>query len=107
MVRFVACLLLLLLGACDNNGPPPAHLSIARADPERGRGLIAQYGCAACHTIEGVEGPKGTVGPPLVDYAQRSLLAAVMPNVPRLLVPWIVTPPGLVPSTGMPSLRVT
>lgn len=94
------------LAGCDDPQPPD-HLRIAGADPQQGRALIKSYECGACHKIDGIWGADGVVGPPLDNYAQRVLLAGVMPNVPRNLVPWIVDPPALVPDTGMPSLGVS
>ncbi|HEX2137141.1 MAG TPA: cytochrome C [Microvirga sp.] len=95
------------LGACGDAGAPPAFLQVPGGDPERGRSLIYGYGCGTCHVIEGVRGARGTVGPPLVDYAERRLLAGVLPNAPRYLVPWLMDPPALDPQTGMPALGLT
>ena len=47
------------------------------------------------------------VGPPLLDYAQRKMLAGRMPNVPRNLVAWLIDPPALAPQTGMPNLGIS
>jgi mono/diheme cytochrome c family protein len=69
--------------------------------------VIQAYGCVTCHVIEGVRGPRATVGPPLVDFAQRKLLAGIFPNTPGNLVSWIVDPPALVPTTGMPAVGLT
>jgi mono/diheme cytochrome c family protein len=95
------------LAACADASEPPDHLRIADANPERGRELIAGYGCGACHRIEGVRGTRGTVGPPLTDYAQRKLLAGIVPNTPRMLVAWIMDPPAMSPQTGMPAVGVS
>jgi mono/diheme cytochrome c family protein len=100
---FAACLAVI---GCDS-AEPPAHLRIAGGDAERGRQLIRYYGCGACHRIEGIQGARGVVGPPLLDYAQRTMLAGRMPNVPRNLVPWLIDPPALAPQTGMPNLGVS
>lgn len=95
-----------VLAACDQP-TVPAHLRIAGGDAERGRQLIKSYGCGVCHTIEGVPGARGVVGPPLTDYAQRSLLAGVVPNAPRFLVPWLMDPPAIVPRTAMPEMGIS
>jgi cytochrome c2 len=97
---------LLALAACERP-EPPAHLRIAGGDAERGRLLIQRYRCGACHKIEGIRGANGVVGPPLTDYAQRVLLAGILPNAPRTLVPWLIDPPGMAPNTAMPNLGVT
>jgi mono/diheme cytochrome c family protein len=94
------------LAACNESPRPPDRLLIAGADPKEGRKLIQVYGCGTCHVIDGIAGARGQVGPPLDDYAQRHLLAGILPNTPRYLVPWIVNPVALDPRTGMPSLGV-
>jgi cytochrome c2 len=94
-----------LLG-CDQP-QPPVHLHIAGGDAERGRALIQRYECGSCHRIEGIRGAKGVVGPPLTDYAQRVLLAGIVPNAPRTLVPWLMNPPAFDPKTAMPNLGIT
>lgn len=94
------------LSAC-NATEPPAHLRIAGAEPERGRSLIHSYGCGTCHTIEGVRGARGTVGPSLNDYAARNLLAGILPNTPGTLVSWLLDPVALAPRTGMPAMGLS
>lgn len=91
---------------CGVSEPPP-HLRIAGGDAETGRQLIQSYGCAACHTIDGIPGATGIVGPPLRDFAQRSTLAGSFPNVPRHLVSWLIDPPAMQPGTAMPNLGLT
>lgn len=98
--------MLLALAACSE-AAPPAHLAIPGADPDRGRALIADYGCGTCHFVDGVTGANGLVAPPLEDFANRTLLAGTFPNVPRFLVPWLVDPPDLKPETAMPNLGVS
>ena len=105
----VPAALLLAMAAtagCDDALPPP-HLRVAGGDPERGAAAIAAYGCGGCHTIPGIRGADGTVGPPLTDYAMRGYVAGVQPNWPRHLVRWIVNPPAISPQTAMPALGVT
>ena len=91
--------------ACDRPAPP-AHLRIAGGDAARGQQLIKSYGCGTCHTIEGVQGARGIVGPPLTDYAQRGFLAGIVPNAPRFLVPWLMDPPAMSPRTAMPDMGI-
>ncbi len=92
----------ILVGCGD--AQPPNHLRIADADPERGRDLVQALGCGACHTIPRVPAARGVVGPPLIDFAQRTIVAGHLPNVPRNLVPFLIDPPALLPDTAMPSL---
>lgn len=98
--------MLLALAACSEAGSPD-HLAIPGADPAKGRALIAGYGCGACHSVEGVTGADGIVGPPLEDFADRALIAGTFPNVPRFLVAWIMDPPDMKPETAMPDLGVS
>lgn len=95
-----------LVAGCTESGTPD-HLRISGGDPNQGLALIQSYGCGTCHTIEGVRGAHGVVGPPLRDYAGRTLLAGIMPNAPRFLVPWLMNPPALDPETGMPNLGLS
>jgi mono/diheme cytochrome c family protein len=92
------------LAACGDAPAIPDHLRIAGAAPERGRALIQSYGCGTCHRIEGVRGARGTVGPPLDNYAQRSVVAGILPNTPRVLVSWLIDPPAIEPRTAMPAV---
>ncbi len=95
------------VAGCGDAPEPPAYLQVAGGDPERGRSLIYQFGCGTCHIVEGVRGARGTVGPPLVDYAGRKLLAGILPNTPRNLVPWLIDPSAIDPQTGMPPVGLT
>ena len=92
------------LAACSEAPAVPHHLRIAGAEPERGRALILSYGCGTCHHVDGVRGARGTVGPPLGAFAQRSVVAGILPNTPRVLVSWLMDPPALDPRTAMPSV---
>jgi cytochrome c2 len=98
---------ILALGGCDDPGRIPDHLRIEGADPVRGRAAISAYGCGACHSIPGIPGARGLVGPPLTDFAARSVLAGFMPNTPSTIVPWLMDPPAILPRTAMPDLGVT
>lgn len=79
-----------------------------RYDPdERGKVVVRQYACHACHRIEGVVGPDAPVGPPLVDWPSRRYIAGTVPNTPDNLVRWIMKPDAVSPGTLMPDLGVT
>jgi cytochrome c2 len=96
----------LATAGCENPEPPP-HLRVAGGDPERGATAIMTYGCGGCHVIPGIQGARGTVGPPLNNFATRGYVAGVQPNWPRHLVRWIVNPTAISPQTAMPNLGVT
>ena len=95
-----------LLSACQE-AEVPEHLQIPGADPAVGAELIFNYGCGSCHIIDGIPGALGRVGPPLDDFAARTIFAGHFANAPRNLVPWITNPPALVPETAMPAQGVT
>jgi len=95
------------LTACGDAPEQTLVRAIAGGDPEQGRRLIQAYGCGACHTIEGVRGARGRVGPILADYAQQHLLAGFLPNTPPYLIAWLMDPVALNPRTGMPAMGVT
>ncbi len=88
-------------------GQTPDHLWIPGADPERGRGLVMRYDCGVCHTIQSVRGARGIVGPKLERFAERTVLAGSMANVPRNLVAWLMDPPAIDPATAMPDLGLS
>jgi cytochrome c len=79
---------------------------VAGGDADRGRLAIRAYGCGTCHTIPGVRGARGLVGPSLAETGQHVYIAGVLPNDPENLVRWIRNPPALDPLTAMPALGV-
>jgi cytochrome c2 len=83
------------------------RMTIPGASPDRGRALMKDYGCGACHIIPRVTGARGTVGPPLTAFADRAYIAGVLGNTPGGLTRWLVNPPLHSPNTAMPDLGVT
>lgn len=79
----------------------------AGGDARAGRTAIRKYGCYTCHTIEGVTGARGKVGPPLNDIAERAYIAGEVPNTPDNLMRWIQHPHVIEPNTVMPEMNVT
>ncbi len=69
--------------------------------------LLSAHGCGICHTIPGVLGANGTIGPPLTDYARRVYIAGKLPNQLDNLMRWIRNPQGIEPGTAMPNLPVS
>lgn len=80
---------------------------VSGGDPARGAEAFVAMGCAACHTVDGVRGPKGKVGPILTGIAYRSYIAGRLPNTPENMVRWIMHPQAVDPQTAMPDLHVT
>jgi cytochrome c2 len=100
----------LLAGCGDERAPlaPRGQASqLPAADIMRGRQLIADYGCVACHTIEGINGPGSRVGPPLKNLALRGYVGGVLPNTPDNLVRWLQNPPAIDPLTAMPDMGLS
>ncbi|MEW5728410.1 MAG: c-type cytochrome [Pseudomonadota bacterium] len=94
----------LMLAACD--GAPPES-RVAGGDPEVGRAIVAEIGCAACHRVPGVAGPAGMVGPPLDGFGRRAMIAGIAANRPETLVRWLLDPPAMAPDTAMPDLGLS
>jgi cytochrome c1 len=67
---------------------------------------MRRHGCGACHSIPGIEGARGIVGPPLDRFGSRTYVAGTFPNLPATLVAWIMDPPGMRPDTAMPDMDV-
>ncbi|MER8384382.1 c-type cytochrome [Mesorhizobium sp. M0166] len=75
----------------------------ARAIP-----IMMANGCAGCHTISGVPGAQGLVGPRLdADLATRVYIGGVLRNKPENLVRWIRAAREVNPHTAMPSTRIS
>ncbi|HEU4616569.1 MAG TPA: c-type cytochrome [Gammaproteobacteria bacterium] len=94
------------VAGCRGSRSEPTAVHIDGADPHRGETIMETYGCGACHTIPGVRGAKGVVGPPLNAWAERGYIGGELPNTPRNLVTWVMDPPSIEPNTAMPNLGV-
>ncbi|WP_035723469.1 cytochrome c [Bradyrhizobium sp. ARR65] len=85
--------------------------SIARAmtggEPSRAPDVLRRYGCAGCHTISGIPGADGQVGPPLSGLIHRVYIGGVAANTPSHLVQWIVAPQSLSPNSVMPASGIS
>jgi cytochrome c len=110
-IRFRLCVLALIAvscAACDKRPVAPVlPAGQSPGDVIRGKSLLAQYQCGACHVIPDVPFARGIAGPPLGDFGRRSYIAGHIPNNAELLAQWIVEPRSLVPNTTMPSMGVS
>jgi cytochrome c len=97
----------MLSGCRDSRYHDEAIQNMVGGNPERGPALIRSYGCGTCHTVEGVIGANGLVGPPLSGMSQRAFIAGVIPNAPANMVRWIENPKSVDSLTAMPVLGVT
>lgn len=104
----VVPLLLIALTACSGQAADSSPFqSIPGANAQHGQALINHYGCGACHTIPGISGADGLVGPPLDHWSRRSFIAGIMRNNPQNLMHWIEHPQQVVPGVDMPDMGVT
>ncbi len=87
--------------------PEAVRTPVQLGNAQRGKVAIRQYGCIACHTIQGVTGPDAWVGPPLRRFSERKYIAGVLSNTSKNLVRWIRNPQAVDPLTAMPALGVT
>jgi cytochrome c2 len=85
-MRLSVLLLTLLSTACSNQ-----RVSSGNADSVKGEKDIAVLGCGSCHTIPGVVGAHGRVGP----------------SQPSNMRHWIQHPHAVHPDTVMPELGIT
>lgn len=70
----------------------------------RGKRLIAQTGCGACHEIPGIEWPRGRLGPSLVGYDDVGLIAGSQPAKISTLAAFIRRPRSVRPDSTMPAM---
>ena len=98
---------MLTLAAVTAANGVDASEKLHNGNPGRGQRLLAQYQCAACHRIPGVEGPQQPVGPALATLGRAAYIAGHLPNTPEVLARFVQNPPLMKPGTAMPVLGVT
>jgi cytochrome c2 len=94
-----------LAAACDREDNHLDQIGGGHAD--QGQAAIRRYGCGSCHTIPGISGANGLVGPPLAGIASRVYVGGVATNTPDHMIQWLEDPRSLSPKTAMPNLGVT
>ena len=96
----------LLLGGC---GPSVAKPERSRAigDAEAGAIWISRSGCGSCHQIPGIMHARGLVGPPLIHFSKRTIIAGYLPNTGANLTRWIQHPQQVAPGNAMPDAGLT
>ena len=86
----------------------PAEQPSAGTLAAQGEQLFATGACVGCHTIDGVKGAAGTVGPDLTHFASRTSFAgATFQNNTGNLSNWLHDPPAIKPGADMPNLGLT
>lgn len=63
--------------------------------------------CSACHTIPGVAGAYGDIGPSLKGIAKHQQIAGKLPNNSANMVRWLMHPQQVSPGTAMPEMGLT
>lgn len=79
----------------------------AIGDVAAGADLIERAGCGSCHMIPGIAGADGLVGPPLIHWNRRVVIAGLLQNTPSNLVTWLMAPQDVVPDNAMPDLGLS
>jgi cytochrome c len=100
--RILLVTFVVLAAACNRQESAPA----SSENPARGKQLITQYGCTACHSIPGIEGPRGEVGPSLDHVAVRQVIAGSLPNNPQNLTKYLLNPQIVNTQNIMPNLGI-
>jgi cytochrome c len=77
------------------------------ADPYAEAKSLMSAQCAACHTIPGVAGAYGDIGPSLKGIAKHPQIAGKLPNTNTNMVKWLMHPQQVSPGTAMPELGLT
>lgn len=95
------------LAGCTGGKTPRAYIATTGGNAAHGKELIQSYGCGACHVVPGIHDARGLVGPPLLYFSQRTMIAGELPNSPDNLVRWIQHPKAVEPKTAMPDLGLS
>lgn len=103
----LAAVAVLGLSACDWRDADHDAAALTHGNPARGQRLIYSYGCGSCHSIPGITGATGTVGPPLAGVASRSFIGGVLTNEPDNMMRWLHDPPAVDSNTAMPNVGLT
>jgi cytochrome c2 len=106
----IICLVVAAAGTasgCTGGQQVPPYTVSTGGHAQRGELVIERHDCGKCHTIPGIDGANGVVGPPLNFMARRSTLAGNFPNDPHHLVEWVMRPQEMKPGTAMPDLGLS
>ena len=81
-----------LLSSCRGGKETSSYAVHMDGNTEHGKELIQAYGCGSCHTIPGLHAAQGLVGPPLMFFSRRTMIAGELPNSPETLSGGYETP---------------
>jgi putative membrane protein len=97
---------IILLAGCGR-GEQQGRGGVAGGDAERGQAALRRYSCGSCHTIRGVRGADGRIGPSLNNIRAQVYIAGHLPNTPENVMAWIMAPQAYRSPTAMPDMGVT
>ncbi|MGZ3182178.1 MAG: c-type cytochrome [Telluria sp.] len=106
MKRALILPMLLALAACQRSEPPRVE-PITGGNAQAGQQLVARYGCASCHQVNGIAHADSQVGPSLKNIREKGYIAGSLPNNADNLIKWIMHPRQIAPNTAMPELGVS
>lgn len=86
--------------------PVQSQTIVAGGDVNHGKVELQAWGCGSCHTIDGVTGANGKVGPELKGLSERSFIAGHLRNTPDNMMQWIMHPQQISPGVDMPDSAV-
>src|SRR5215813_13209623 len=98
---------LVALDGCRGGQTERGYVVATGGTAAAGNRVIVQFNCGSCHTIPGVRGARGLVGPPLLFFGRRTFIAGEVPNTPDNLVRWVMSPQTIESGTAMPTLGMT
>lgn len=107
LLSLASAILVIMVVACDAGRATRVYSVSTIGNAKHGKELITGYGCGACHLIPGIHAARGMVGPPLICFSQRTMIAGELPNTPENLARWIENPKAVEPHTAMPNLGLT
>lgn len=107
LFRFAPLSVCLALVGCIGGQALQSYPIGVNGDPVHGKQLIQAYGCGGCHIVPGIRDARGLVGPPLLFFSKRTMIAGELPNTPDNLVRWVEHPRTVEPGTAMPDLGLT
>jgi cytochrome c1 len=97
----------LTLSGCYGGQTLPSYAIALDGNAKHGKELIQGYGCGGCHVIPGIHDANGLVGPPLIYFSRRTMVAGELPNTQENLVRWVKNPRAVEPGTAMPDLGLS
>jgi cytochrome c1 len=105
VAQFAKAGLVLSLGLCAA-GCNAFGSSQSSDAQRRGADLIIANGCGTCHSIPGIAGARGNVGPPLDHIGTRVFVAGMLRNTPDNMVRWLKNPQAIIPGNAMPNMNL-